>query len=202
MKRADFSVSTPEIICFSGDRERIDEAFCGVRAETRDGEKFGIKSDLSMLSNTNDFIADLGVQRNRKTIHDWAQRIDLQLELSQAPNEVALDQTEIRIGDQQYWLYAATDPATNELPHVRLVAVTTTVLPQEFLPGSCEKHAVETAEFPIDNAQKLQTKLLQASHQFQTDITDIGLQSSGSSARANASLLYSRTDSASSNQKL
>jgi len=34
----------------------------------------------------------------------------------------------IRINDRQFWLYAAGDPAANELLHVRVFATTATVL--------------------------------------------------------------------------
>ena len=48
-----------------------------------------------------------------------------------SPNQIALDETVIRINNEQFWLYAAADTATNELLHVRLFATTTTA-PQKF----------------------------------------------------------------------
>jgi putative transposase len=45
-----------------------------------------------------------------------------------APNQVAVDETVIRINDQQYWLYAAANPVTNKLLHRRLFTATTTAL--------------------------------------------------------------------------
>jgi putative transposase len=39
----------------------------------------------------------------------------------------------IRIDGQQYWLYAAADPATNEFLHVRLYPITKTALTELFL---------------------------------------------------------------------
>jgi len=45
----------------------------------------------------------------------------------------------IRIDNQQYWLYAAVDPKSNELLHVRLFSTTTTALTELFLQELTEK---------------------------------------------------------------
>jgi len=45
----------------------------------------------------------------------------------------------IQINDQQFWLYAAADPQTNELLHVRLFATTTTALTEIFPRQAAEK---------------------------------------------------------------
>ncbi len=52
----------------------------------------------------------LGVKRSRKAVHDWVQKADLQPVSGKAPNQVAVDETVIRINDQQFWLYAAANP--------------------------------------------------------------------------------------------
>jgi putative transposase len=54
------------------------------------------------------------------------QKGDRQPDSGRSPNQIALDETVIRITDQQFWLYAAADPATNDLLHVRLFATTNT----------------------------------------------------------------------------
>ena len=60
------------------------------------------------------------------------QKSDLQPEYGWSQKQIGLDETVIRINDQQFWLYAA-DPATNELFHVRLFATRTTSLTERFL---------------------------------------------------------------------
>jgi len=45
------------------------------------------------------------VQRNRKAVHDWVQKAELQPDGGANPNHAALDETVIRINNQQYWLY-------------------------------------------------------------------------------------------------
>ncbi len=72
--------------------------------------KLGIHLQLAglSLSNTVSVLEELGVERSRKAIHDWVQKADLQSTEGQSPNHVAVDETVIRINDQQFWLYAVT----------------------------------------------------------------------------------------------
>jgi putative transposase len=129
----------------------------------------GIQSHVAglSLSNTVELLDALGVQRSRKAVHDWVQKADLQPEPGKSPNQVALDETVIRINDQQFWLYAAAEPQSNHLLHVRLFATTTTALTEVFLRELRQKHDVETAVFLVDGAQHLQTALQRAGLRFQ-----------------------------------
>jgi len=52
------------------------------------------------LSNTVELFEALGVDRSRKAIHGWVQKADLQPESGCSPNQIALDETVIRINDQ------------------------------------------------------------------------------------------------------
>jgi transposase-like protein len=52
------------------------------------------------------------------------------------PDHVAVDETVIQLNDEQYWLYAAFDPETNEWLHIKLEPTTTTILAQSFLTNS------------------------------------------------------------------
>ena len=130
----------------------------------------GIQSYVAglSLSNTVELLDSLGVQRSRKAVHDWVQKANLQPDSGKSPNQIALDETVIRINDQQFWLYAATDPATNELLHVRLFSTTTTALTEIFLRELRQKHDIETAVFLVDGATHLQTALHRAGLRFQT----------------------------------
>jgi putative transposase len=80
---------------------------------------------------------------------------------------IVLDETVIRVNGQQFWLYAAADPATNDLLPVRLFATTTTALTKIFLRELRQKHDVETAVFLVDDAQHFQTALQRAGLRFQ-----------------------------------
>jgi len=109
------------------------------------------------LSNTVQLLEIFGVQRARSTIHNWIHKADLQPESGKNPDHVTVDETVIRLNDEQYWLYAAVDPETNELLHTSLEPTTNTVIAQTFLAEIDEKHDVSEAVFLIDGAQSLQT---------------------------------------------
>jgi putative transposase len=46
------------------------------------------------------------------------QKADLQPEFGESPNQTVYDETVIRINGQQFWLYPAADPESNEQLHV------------------------------------------------------------------------------------
>ena len=119
--------------------------------------KLGIRLHLAglSLSNTVSELEKFGVQRSRKAVHDWVQKADLQPASDASPDHIALDETVIRINGQQYWLYAAVDPQTNQFLHIRLFTTTTTALTQKFLRDLCAKHDVSEAVFLIDCSHSL-----------------------------------------------
>jgi len=159
----------PEIARLSGHRDWIDLDFVERERTPEQVMALGIQTHLTglSLSNTVELLDVLGVQRSRKAIHDWVRKADLQPDAGQNPNHVALDETVIRINDEQYWLYAAADPKTNHLLHVQLFSTTTTALTEMFLRELREKHDVENAVFLVDGAQHLQTALRRAGLRFQ-----------------------------------
>ncbi len=97
------------------------------------------------------------------------QKADLQPTNGKTTNQVAVDETVIRINYQQYWLYAAADPATNELFYLQLFTAPTTTLTEIFLKELRKKHDVEEALFHVDNANHLQAALHRAGLRFQTE---------------------------------
>jgi len=159
----------PEIARLTGVRDWIDLDFVERERTPEPAMALGIQSHVAglSLSNTVELLDALGVQRSRKAIHDWVQKANLQPESGRSPNQIALDETVIRINDEQFWLYAAGDPETNDLLHVRLFSTTTTALTEIFLRELRQKHDVETAVFLVDGAQHLQTALDRAGLRFQ-----------------------------------
>jgi transposase-like protein len=107
------------------------------------------------LSNTVSILKIFCVQRARSTVHNWVHKADLQPTNGQNPNYVAVDETVIRLNDEQYWLYAAVDPETNELLRTQLEPTTNSVLVQQFLAELREKHDVDDALFLIDGSHSL-----------------------------------------------
>ncbi|QGX94536.1 IS6 family transposase [Haloplanus rallus] len=161
----------PEIARLSGHSDWINLDFVERERTPEPAMKLGIQMHLAglSLSNTVSALGSLGVERSRKAVHDWVQKADLQPVSGKAPNQVAVDETVIRINDQQFWLYAAADPQTNELLHLRLFSTTTTALTEIFLNELREKHDVESALFLVDGAKHLQTALDRSGLRFQTE---------------------------------
>jgi len=158
-----------EITRLSGCSEWIDLDFVERERTPRRLMGLGIRLHLAglSLSNTVSELEKFGVDRSRKAVHDWVQKADLQPTSDTAPNQIAVDETVIQINDQQYWLYAAANPTTNELLHVRLFSTTTTALTQIFLRELQEKHHVDDAVFLVDDAPHLKAALHRAGLRFQ-----------------------------------
>ncbi|MBB6644716.1 IS6 family transposase [Halobellus ruber] len=161
----------PEISRLSRCTDWIDLDFVERERTPERAMKLCIQLQLAglSLSNTVSILEELSVERSRKAIHDWVQKADLQPAEGRSPNHIAVDETVIRVNDQQFWLYAAADPETNELLHLRLFATTTTALTEIFLRELRQKHDVESAVFLVDGAQHLQTALTRAGLRFQTE---------------------------------
>jgi putative transposase len=116
------------------------------------------ESGLS-LSNTKQILEKLGVQRSRTAIYNWVQKADLQPTGTRSSNYVALDETVIQLGTERYWLYAAVDPKTKDVLHVRPFPTTNSGLAHMFLRELREKHDIAEATFLIDDADHLQATL-------------------------------------------
>jgi len=95
----------PEIARLSGSSDWIDLGFVERERTPEPAMALGFRSHVAglSLSNTVDLLASLGVDRSRKAIHDWVQKADLQPESGRSPNQIAVDETVIRINDQQFW---------------------------------------------------------------------------------------------------
>lgn len=109
----------------------------------------------------------LGVQRPRKTVHDWVQKVNLKPESGRCPNQVVLDKMVIRCNDQHFWLYTVGSLQTNELLHVLLFETVKTALSEIFLRELLQKPDVESVVFLVEGAQYLQTSLQRDGLRFQ-----------------------------------
>lgn len=79
-------------------------------------------------------------------------KIDVQPTTGRAPNQITLDETVIRVKDEQYWLYAPLDSQTNEYRHVRLFPAYNSGVASIFLGKLKQKHDVGDVKFPVDGA--------------------------------------------------
>jgi len=123
--------------------------------------KLGIRLHLAglPLSNTVRELDKFGVERSRKVVHDWVHKADLQPASDASLDHAALDETVIKINEQQFWLYAAVDPKTNEFLRVLLFTTITTALTQRLLRDLREKHDGKDAVFLVGHAHHLAATL-------------------------------------------
>ena len=141
----------------SGSIDQINLEFVEREATPRLLMKLGIQLHLAglSLSNTVSILEIFGVERARSTVHNWVHKADLQPESGRSPDHVAVDETVIRLNDENYWLYAAVDPETNELLHTTLEPTTNKVIAHAFFAELREKHDVDDAVFLIDGSLSL-----------------------------------------------
>jgi putative transposase len=147
----------PENARLSGCLDEINLEFVEREATPRLLMKLSIQLHLAglSLSNTVSILEIFGVDRARSTVHNWVHKAELQPDAGCSPDHVAVDETVIRLNDEQYWLYAAVDPATNKVLHTTLEPTRTNVIARSFFAELREKHNVETAVFLVDGAPTL-----------------------------------------------
>ena len=151
----------PEIDRLSEHTEWIDLGFVERQRTPEFAIQVGIQLHLAglSLSNTKQYLEKLGVKRSRTAIHDWVQKADLQPDSDVSPNQIAVDETMIRVNGQRHWLYAAVDPETNQFLHVRLFQTRKTQLTVLFLRELREKQQLTDVTFLIDAATHLKSAL-------------------------------------------
>jgi len=147
----------PEIDRLGGSLDQIELEFVEREATPQLLMKLSIQLHLAglSLSNTGSILEMFGVERARSTVHNWVHKADLQPDSGRNPDHVAVDETVIRLNDEQYWLYAAVDPDTNELLHTQLEPTRTNALAHSFFRELREKHDVDDAVFLVDGATPL-----------------------------------------------
>ncbi|WP_435095278.1 IS6 family transposase [Halorubrum sp. N11] len=158
----------PENTYLRGSIDQTELGFVEREATPRLLMKLGLLLYLAglSLSNTVSIFEIFGVERARSTVHNWAHEADLQPEAGRCPDHDAVDETVIRLNDEQYWLYAAVDPETNELSYTKLEPTKTKVLAHSFLTGLSEKHDVSDAVFLVDGSRSLQDACQRHSFDF------------------------------------
>ena len=94
----------PENDRLNGCLDEIDLEFVEREATPRLLMKLSIQLHLAGLSfsNTVSILEVFGVKRARSTVHNWVHEADLQPESGRHPDHVAVDETVIRLNDEQY----------------------------------------------------------------------------------------------------
>ena len=94
----------PENTRLSGTIGQTELGFVKREATPRLLMKFGIQSHFAELSLSNIVVIleILGVERAQSTVHNWVHKADLQPGSGRCPDHVAVDETVIRLNDEQY----------------------------------------------------------------------------------------------------
>ncbi|GAB7020666.1 IS6-like element ISH29 family transposase [Halostagnicola bangensis] len=107
------------------------------------------------LSDTVRILETFSVERARSTVHNWVHKADLQPDSGRNPDQVAVDETVIRLNDEQYWLYAVVDHESIGLLHIQLEPTRNKVIASSFIAELCKKHDVNDAVFLVDGDKAL-----------------------------------------------
>ena len=147
----------PENDRLNGCLDKIELDFVEREATPRLLMKLDIQLHLAglSLSNTVSIVKLFGVNRARSTVHNWVHKAELQPESGRNPDHVAVDETVIQLNNEQFWLYAAADPETNELLYTRLEPTTNSVIAHTFFAELREKHDDDNAVFLVDGSHSL-----------------------------------------------
>jgi putative transposase len=86
-------------------------------------------------------------------------KADLQPDSDVDPDQIAVDETLVRVNGRRHWLFAAADPDTNQFLHFRLFQTRTTQLTVLFLRELREKQQLSNVTFLVDDAAHLKAAL-------------------------------------------
>jgi len=109
---------------------------------------------------------ELGAHRSYVAIHDWVHKADLQPVSTISSDQFTVDEKVIRI-DDDYWLYDAVDPETDDILYLRLFPTTTKQTTQWFLTGLHRRYRLDDVEFLVDDADYLVNVLDEDGYRFQ-----------------------------------
>lgn len=91
------------------------------------------------------------IDHARSTVHNWVDKADLQPTDGKTQEYVGVDNTVIRLDDEQYLLYSAVHPDSNDLPHSKFERTKISVIVEGFFAELREKHEVDGAVFLVDD---------------------------------------------------
>ena len=164
----EFRVPMPEFDRLNGYIEWIDLSFVERQRTPEWAIHVGIRCHLAGISmrNSSQFLDELGVQRSHVAIHNWVHTADLQPISTVSADQLAVDEKVIRINGNDYWLYGAVDPETNEILQFRLFPTTMKQTTRWFLAKLHRRYRLDNVEFLVDDADHLVNVLDQDGYRF------------------------------------
>jgi transposase-like protein len=137
--------------------EWIDLSFVKRERTPRWAIEVGIRCHLSGISlrETSKFLGELGIDRSHVAIHNWVHKAELQPASTVSANQLAVDEKMIRLHGQQFWLYGAVDPVTNEIVAFSLFPTTNKVTTRWFLDDLHQRCWLTDVTILVDGADYL-----------------------------------------------
>ena len=129
----------------------------------------GIRCHLAGMSlrEVSKFLEEYGIDRSHVAIHNWVHKADLQPLSTVSEDQLAVDEKMIRLHGQQFWLYGAVDPYTNEILHVSLYPTATKQTTRWFLTELHRRYQLDDVKFLVDDADYLGPVLAEDGYRFQ-----------------------------------
>jgi len=160
----------PEIERLSESIAWIDLSFVERRRTPEWAIQVGIRCHVAGLSlrDASQFLDELGVDRSHVAIHDCVHKAELNPISTVTADQLAVDEKMIRLNAQEFWLYGAVDPQTNEISHVTLFPTATEQTTRWFLTELHRRYQLVGVEFLVDDADYLGTVLAEDGYRFQT----------------------------------
>jgi transposase-like protein len=158
------------------DHERLRDATTGIDLSFVERQRIpewaiqvGIRCHLAGISlrDASQFLDELGVDRSHVAIHEWVHNADLQPISTVSADQLAVVENMIRLHGQQFWLYGAVDPETNETLHVSLFQTANKQTTRWFLDELHRRYQLDNVLFLVDDADYLGSVLAGDGYRFQ-----------------------------------
>ena len=159
----------PEIERLSESITWIDLSFVERRRTPEWAIQVGIRCHLAGMSlrDASQFLDELGVNRSHVAIHEWVHKAALQPISTVTADQLAVDEKMIRLHGQEFWLYGAVDPETNEILHVSLFPTANKQTTRWFLDELHRRYQLNNVVFLVDGADYLGPVLAEDGYRFQ-----------------------------------
>lgn len=107
-----------------------------------------------------------GIERSYVAIHNWVQRADLRSISTVSEDQFAVDEKMTHLHGQEFRLYGAVDPQTNEILHVSLCPTANKRTMRWFLTELHRRYQPNSVEFLVDDAGYLGSVLAEDGYRF------------------------------------
>jgi transposase-like protein len=158
----------PEIDRLGESIEWIDLSFVERERTPRWAIEVGIRCHLASMSlrYVSQYVGELGIDRSHVAIHNWVHKAELQPAATISANRLAVDEKMIRLHGQQFWLYGAVDPLTNEIVALSLFPTTNNVTTRWFLDDLHQQCWLRDVTFLVDGADYLTEVLAEDGYDY------------------------------------